>query len=228
MAAEEKVILGNVNRGEVTHEFFASVISLLLYDINNKRRLACVNPRAGGACVSLARNETVAWFLNDTVAKYLWFVDSDMQFPPETLETLIESLEANNLPLLGGLYMTTIDKLVPALWHYGLDENGKEHMVPFDDIPDERLVEVDATGAGCLLLTRELLLEMWDKYPDARPQCWFEEKSYDGKAWGEDFTFCRRVGRELGHKIFVDTSVDINHIKRTKLHKDMMKEMVAA
>src|SRR5208283_5741689 len=65
--------------------------------------------------------------------------------------------------------------------------------------PRDRLVEVDACGAGFLLISREALLKI------GAP--WFQQT----QAYGEDFFFCAKAA-SVGLKVYVDTRVKCLHM----------------
>lgn len=68
---------------------------------------------------------------------------------------------------------------------------------------DGELVEVDATGTGCLMFDMKIFDEI--------PEPWFKFAKTKKGTVGEDFYFCNRV-RKAGHKIFVDTSLQVGHL----------------
>jgi len=70
---------------------------------------------------------------------------------------------------------------------------------------------VDAVGAGCLLVNREVFTKIRDM-PVERAAPWFQETVYHDRLMGEDFTFCMRAAA-AGYKIAVNTSVRFGHIK---------------
>jgi hypothetical protein len=94
----------------------------------------------------------------------------------------------------------------PLLFRW--DENEKKYAAwGYDEaevaIDSGALVEVDATGAGCVLYDTQVFF-------DIDPP-WFEFGLRDGRPVGEDITFCEKL-RSAGHHITVDTSIDIQHL----------------
>ena len=71
--------------------------------------------------------------------------------------------------------------------------------------PEDTAVEVDATGAGCLMFDMGVFRKL--------PRPWFRnDKAPDGAPpIGEDIGFCQDL-KAAGYKIFVDTSVPAGHL----------------
>jgi hypothetical protein len=80
---------------------------------------------------------------------------------------------------------------------------GKYHHVPDEEIYSGDLIEVDATGTGCIFYDMRVFRDV--RYP------WFKtRRQKNGKPIGEDIGFCSKLKR-AGYKIFVDTSIQIGH-----------------
>lgn len=180
---------------------------------SSSRIVACQGLPAG-ANITTARNAQVRWFLDHTQAEWLWIVDSDMQFPPDTLERLCASAHDRTHRIVGGLCFALLtdprsghDYPAPTL--YLLSDTPGE-MLRLWDWPPGQLCEVDATGAACLLVHRSVLEKMRDA--NDGPWHWFREHVAEGRPISEDITFCLRA-RSLGYSVWVDTSVQIDHMK---------------
>ncbi len=207
--------------GDVKDELFYSLMSLrkppgtLITKITNKG-------------VDVARNEIVDKMERD----YIFFMDGDQTFPPETLERLLSW----DLPIVSGLYFKPYGKPVPHVYKYMWEEAKKyekeedpaDHFyltmvnevaaylakyhkdiakgeIPTALLPPrkEDLIECDGVGGGCLLVHRRVF--------DALEKPYF--KCNPGTQVGEDFYFCRKV-REAGFKIYLDPSILCGHKQR--------------
>ena len=88
-------------------------------------------------------------------------------------------------------------------------ELGKFEGVPDDEIEaaigSGDLLEVDATGCGCIMYRNQVFLDI------ERP--WFElsKNEKTGAPVGEDIGFCVKL-KENGYSIYVDCLVDIQHL----------------
>jgi hypothetical protein len=79
----------------------------------------------------------------------------------------------------------------------------------------DSLVEVDATGTGCIMYEMSIFQAM--PYPWFR----FRQGPY-GAPVGEDFGFCHDL-REKGYRIFVDTSVTAGHLSEMEINEGTWK-----
>ncbi len=181
-----------------------------------------------GANVSAPRNEVVKQFLAYGKADWLFMVDTDMTFAPDTVERLLEYADPDAAPIVGGLCFGLNDRgeTVPTL--YGLmgdpDDPANLDVTRFDAFPPDAMFQVVATGAACLLIHKTVFERMRDfEHPnrpgkvgfnDAYP--WFQELEHDGRPVSEDIAFCWRAGL-LQIPVYVNTAVQIGHIKERVL-----------
>jgi len=120
---------------------------------------------------------------------------------------MIARMMGHKLPVVGARVHRRYPPFDPILYR---GEIGSYHSVPDEEIEAARkngnpLVESDATGCGCILYDLMVFANM--------PEPWFEltidEKT--GAPVGEDIGFCSKLKKE-GHKIFVDCSIEIQHL----------------
>jgi hypothetical protein len=230
-AAEEKVVIAYLHPNLVHGAFMESVLDLLVYDAAFHKRIVNGGGRlATQANANLAgpRNGLVRKFLAYGKADWLWMVDSDMTFRPDTLERLLEFADPDEAPIVGGLCFGFDDKgdIQPTLFGLVGDEASPK-VIRYHEWPPDSMFQVAATGAACLLIHKGALERIRDAeipsragrpgFNDAFP--WFQETEHDGSPVGEDFTFCWRAGL-LGIPVFVNTAVQIGHIKDRELTLD--------
>lgn len=175
--------------------------------------------------VDVARNIIVEKLERD----WLFFMDDDQTFPPETLQRLMSW----DLPIVSGLYFKSPGKPVPHAYSYmweeakkypdAKDEQGDHfymskvnevasYLARFrDQIKDglptallpakrEDLIECDGVGGGCLLIHKRVFQAMEKPYFLCNP----------GTFIGEDFYFSRKA-QAAGFKIFLDPGVICGH-----------------
>lgn len=207
MVTTTDVMLMWCTAGDVRNEFAMSVV-----DCDRHSRLGQIGSIVAGPRIGENRNRMVDAFAT-TDFEWLWMVDADMVFAPDALERLL----ATKHHVVGGLCRTSEGK--PTMWRFtdGLDT---ERVEAWDD---GDIVEVDATGTGCLLIHRSVLSRMKAKYASLEsgaenPYPWFIDGlcSRKGDPLGEDTAFCVRA-RGLGIPIFVHTGVKVGHVKTTIL-----------
>lgn len=227
----EKVVVGYLSPGLVHSAFMESMLDLIVYDTAFHQRIVNGGGRLAtqaGANLAGPRNGLVRRFLEYGRADWLWMVDSDMTFTPDTVERLLEFADPDVAPLVGGLCFGFDDKaqIQPTLFGLIGDETSPQ-VIRYHEWPPESMFQVAATGAACLLIHKSALERIRDArlpnrngrrgFNDAFP--WFQEVEHDGEPVSEDITFCWRAGL-LGIPLHVNTAVQLGHIKHRELTMD--------
>lgn len=130
---------------------------------------------------------------------HLLMMDTDMVYHPETIPTLI----SHKLPVVGALCYRRYPPFDPLM----LQGDPLQGYESIDEWKEGELVEVDATGTGCLMFNMSVFHKM--------PAPWFKFRDNPndkvGGVIGEDVGFCWDLKR-AGYRIFVDTSVPSTHL----------------
>ena len=132
----------------------------------------------------------------DIGAEWVWFIDSDADFPVETLEKL---KACNSDIACTDMWSRNIPSFRTVM-RMGI-HNGELASLPVQDFPTG-VEDVDVCGMHCTLIRASLLRRMKEAYPN-RPWFWTSEH-------GEDATFCF-AAKELGASIKCDFSVMSGH-----------------
>lgn len=160
----------------------------------------CVLAMNPGSLVYTSR-EKLAMMAIENEAKYVFWMDSDMQFPQDCLIRMIDTLERNNLDMLTGLYFRRVPPYSPVLFDRLEMDHNECKWSEFEEIPNE-IFEVGGCGFGCVLVKTDVLFNVLAAYgtmftPIGRN--------------GEDVAFCIRA-RECGFKIHCDPSIICGHV----------------
>jgi GT2 family glycosyltransferase len=224
----QKVMLGYLHPGHEQHCFAASLRELMFYDAAHGQHIVShaygVAPKETGAAhINAGRNTLASMLLNQQEAGWLLMIDADMGFAPDTVERLLDAADAIDRPIVGGLAFAQKSDGIGAMYArryrmcptiYRMYETETEvGFVPVFDYPRDQLVEVDATGAACILIHRSVLEKITRESP-GRPfdQVSIAKGSTGRTDFGEDLSFCIRA-RAAGASIHVDTSVKTTHDK---------------
>lgn len=219
-----KVAVGFLDPGTWSYCFGQSLIDLYLTDAHGPRRIVPDgvqlrdNCQAGG--VVAGRNEVARKFLDASDCEWLFMVDSDMGFAPDTVERLIASADPVARPVVGGLCFALRRErpgdchgqkyvVVPTCFEFVETET----EVGFRSILDyerDALVQVSGTGAACLLIHRTALHRVRERYGPV----WFDPITHPTgpTTFSEDLSFCVRLAA-VGLPVYVDTSVRTTHDK---------------
>ena len=169
----------------------------------------CYLTMKAGSLIYTSRNSLATEAIKSE-ADYVFWLDSDMVFPADTLVRMMDILKKNDLDILTGLYFRRVAPFSPVLFDK-LEINGVEAaFTEFETIPD-KLFEVGACGFGCVLMRTECLYDIGGKYGGV----WFTPMNNAG----EDCSFCIRA-REEGYHIFLDPSIACGHMGYAAVTKE--------
>lgn len=209
---------------QVSHSWHESMMRLVAWDAAHDCRLIGTNGPfmircdAGGLVES--RNLAVTRFLDETPHEWLWFVDTDMGFSPDTVDRLVEVADPVERPVVGalcfGLREMDYDGLggrrvmpSPTIFRQAKDKQGNIGFATDFFYEKDTLMQVAGTGAACLLIHRGALEKMRAEFQDT----WFDQVRYqDRRLVSEDLSFCYRLA-SIGVPLFVHTGVKTSHHK---------------
>lgn len=164
--------------------------------------------------IEYQRNKMAEDFLA-TDCDWLWFIDSDV-LPTENSLELLKLL--GKADIVAGIYpilSLPASKKPEMIWSFYEARDNLFSEFRDKSINDNRVVEADAAGTGCMLLSRKVLSdERLQVAPDCTPPALFHTpRQPNGKVGGtEDMEFCGRA-RRLGYRLLVDTGVRWGHMK---------------
>jgi hypothetical protein len=157
--------------------------------------------------LSEARNSIVSQALMDGCS-HLLMCDTDQVYPEGVLEQLLEGVQSG---------WDAVGASVHRRWPpFDLimlrGEVGNYKHVPDEECYSGKIVEVDATGTGCVMFDTRCFLDLRDP--------WFRDAvTLNGKTVGEDIDLFARL-REQGKRIAVDTSVEVGHLSTKIITRD--------
>lgn len=223
------VVVGYISPGDLKTAFHMSMVNILLQSPDVHAEISITS----GPRIAAARNDVCRIFMEKYPdQEWLFMVDSDMTFLPDTVQRFLASANSKIRPIVGGLCFGggRIGVPFPTLYTFvNPKENDGRITKVIRDYPKNALKKVDATGAAALFVHRSVLQAMAEKYatsPDGypNPHPWFSETVHMGCEYGEDFSFCVRA-KQLGYDIFVDTAIKFGHIKTIDFNEEFY-EMV--
>lgn len=144
-----------------------------------------------GTYLPKARNMIHKAFVGKSDMPYLAMIDSDILLPPNFLETLM----AHNLPIVGGWYKDKV-KHTPTVYDFVETKDGVNYF-RHREKEGQGLEKVDAMGAGCWLMKREVAIALG-------------EEPYDMNSGGEDMVLCKKL-MDLGIPLHVDWDLPMAH-----------------
>lgn len=210
---------------QIEHSFAVSLMALANYDAAHDQRLfGSAGPlmmRCGTGGLVQARTDVFRHWLDATSDEWLWMVDTDMGFAPDTVDRLLESADPVERPVVGalcfGLKQDEPDGFggwstypYPTIFGWDNGDDGVSGFRRAVDYPRDSLIRVAGTGSACLLVHRSAAEKLRAEYGDD----WFAPVRYpDGRWVSEDLSLCYRLG-VLDIPLYVNTAVKTTHAKQ--------------
>lgn len=164
--------------------------------------------KSGSMIYSSRDSLAITAFQNDY--DYIFWMDSDMQFPRDCLTSMLKTLQEKKLDILTGLYYRRMPPYSPVLFDK-LEIDGEiADYTEFTDVP-EGLFKVGGCGFGCVLMDVGVFIDVIGKF--------------NGQMFtpigrnGEDTSFCWRA-RQCGYEIWCDPSVVCGHVGYSVITKE--------
>lgn len=195
------VNLALVSSHVIPSEFLDYLLPLIFHTLQKGIKLTFSISHA--SFVDWARNICVEEALNDYNSDYVFFLDVDV-FPPQNI---IEKLLAQNKDIVSGPYHSKKPPFHPHA--YKELDNGSYETI---EIKKNSLLEVDAVGAGCLLIKTNVLKKMTKPWfstvlPGLNAEHAKDLKFDKTQGLGEDLYFCKKA-RNAGFKIYYDNTIN--------------------
>lgn len=182
--------------------------------LRNMQGIAAILPVAGQP-YDMGRN-TINRAALEGGFTHAFHFDSDVVAPPDAIPRLL----SRRVDICSGIY----HRRSPPVGVPVLIKNGQW----VQNYPPNSLFEVDYVGAGCLLLSRNVMERMARECPPKPNKQWFswqvDEVGLCPPGWNlsEDFVFCKQAKDRLGIPTLVDSNVICKHIGYSEVHHNRM------
>ena len=166
------------NGHNVTYSWHHSVIELLGWDITHEGRVmrgGYVAMKGSTDGLADARNKAVKLFLSERQADWLFWVDTDMGFFPDTIDRLLEAADPAERPIVGALAFTQQEaapdgmggwrsRAAPTVFDWTVLDDGQMGFSVRWKYPPDQLVQVGGTGSACILIHRSVFERIKAKF----------------------------------------------------------------
>jgi hypothetical protein len=226
----DAVAVAYVHSDEVFYSWHHSMTQLLAYDAANSGRIwngGYVAIRCGTDGLAEARNKAVTEFLADSTAAWLWWVDTDMGFLPDTVDRLVDAADPAERPIVGALTFANRETdndgmggrravAAPVVLDWKTIDGESGYDVRWD-YPRDTVTRVDGVGMACVLIHRSVLERIADQFGPN----WYSRarNPSTNQMISEDLSFCVRANA-LEIPIHVHTGVPTTHAKRMWLSEE--------
>lgn len=157
-----------------------------------------------GYRVDQVRNLIADWVVRGF--DYLFSVDHDVTFPPDTLRRLLE----HDVDLVSGVYRQRLEPQRIEIYDIG------GNRMEYENIYGKPIVEIGGCGFGCVLVRKEVLKDV------GYPQFEYHPALDHNNTISEDTDFCRKA-REKNFTLWCDPSVVCGHIGMSTMHVEVPK-----
>lgn len=165
-----------------------------------------------GSLIYTSRNDLARYAMKEGFDYVLW-MDSDMVFPEDFHERMLQTMIDNNLDILSGIYYKRQPPYSPVLFNKMKVTGHGWEFGWVEDVPEE-LFEIEACGFGCVLMKTEVLMSVQLKH-----QYLFHPKQNGG----EDVSFCWRA-RDCGYRIMCDPKIVCGHVGNVVITDTLFKQ----
>lgn len=214
------VTVAYVHDAEVAYSWHRSLTDMLIYDLSSQQRIVrggylAVRYSTGG--IVKARNEAVDMFLQAKSSDWLFWVDTDMGFAPDTVDRLLEAADPVERPIMGALCFSSKEirsdglggywtQPIPTILDWTVLPSGEAGFAARFGYEPDTVVKCTGTGAACILVHRTVLETLGpNPYEPLR-------NPTTGELIGEDLSFCARAA-EHDIPVHVHTGVKTSHLK---------------
>lgn len=154
-----------------------------------------------GYRVDQVRNLIADWVIRGF--DYLFSVDHDITFPPDTLKKLL----SHDQDLVSGVYRQRLEPQQLEIFEpFGTRMTAEDLY-----FKDWKLVGIGGCGFGCVLVKKEVLAGV------GYPQFEYHPALDHGNTISEDLDFCKKAIAK-GFKLWCDPSIRCGHIGSTTMH----------
>ncbi len=139
--------------------------------------------------------------ISDWVIKgfdYLFSVDSDITFQPDTLLKLL----SHDKDVVSGMYIQRIPNT------HNLELYCDTGRIDYENIMNKGLIQISGCGFGCVLVKKEVFVGI------GYPQFEYHSAIDHNETISEDVDFCKKA-IDKGFSIWADTSIKCSHIGNT-------------
>lgn len=208
-----RVLIATPTMGVVDTRFMMSVLGL-------EKSCQCNFGIEDGSLIYMARNRIAAKAIDQGFDYILW-IDSDMEFPPDTMKRLVEDA-TQGMDFVSSLYFKrsfpTAPVICKELKYTELDGGGfVSEPVIYSDYPKDSVFEIAAAGFGCCIIKTDVIKEIAEHFKCSP----FEPIP----SMGEDFAFCKRMA-DMGKKMYCDSRVKVGHIGRLVFNENVYNGQV--
>jgi glycosyltransferase involved in cell wall biosynthesis len=192
--AKKRILIAIPTNRNIEAETFKSIYNLIIPD-----GYTVEFQYFWGYQVDQVRNLIAHWIINYGY-NYLFAVDSDIAFAPDTLVKLL----SHDKDLVSGIYVQRIPGRHTIEIMRKNNQGGVSH-VDWNEIRGQGLIQIEGCGFGCVLVKAEVFKAI------PYPHFLYHSAIDHANTLSEDVHFCNQM-RDRGFSLWADTSIICDHI----------------
>lgn len=218
------VCLAYVYQEQIEYCWHYSMVEMFGYDLSHHGRVISggfVAIHHGTDGLVQARNMAVLTFLTEkSHANWMLWIDTDMGFPPDTADVLLEAADPVTRPIVGALCFAQRQiapdglggwtcRAQPTIFDWKVIGT-QSGFVARLDYERDTVTRVSGTGSACVLIHRSAFERIQLRYG----QSWYSRipNHSVGEMTSEDLSFCMKAGA-CDIPVHVHTGVKVTHRK---------------
>lgn len=208
---EETLAIAWCDSGMVDGKFMQGVTDVMLHGGAKVKTTL----RTTGNQIGRQRETVVKYWYENNKSDWLLWVDSDVVLSPDNFKKLWDKRDAEERPILTGVYFTTDTPeeplMIPLPTLFEFEVKGNEVAIKrIHPLPKDKFMKVGAAGMGFVLMHRNVVTRILEVLPNTPL---FTEVGVGKRFMGEDiffFSLCDRANIP----VWCDTSATVPHMKR--------------
>ncbi len=212
--------------------------------------MKCILHMHSESLITRSRNKIAKEFLANETLTHLFFIDADIDFPPQAVFRLLLAdrpisagvypMKTFNWPAEGVPAGMTSDEFRLLTTEYPFNPLRHDPRKALDCVDADGFVEVAEAPSGFMCVKRHVFYDMMKAYPELRytpdgpagqPDAHLYWRFFDcmvdpetNRYLSEDFAFCR-LWRGMGHKVYVDLNSRFGHLGQHMFRGDLTQSL---
>ena len=215
MEEKETVSLAWIDSGTVEGKFAEGMVYAALTGNDYTLRISDMI-RVRGIQITRQRELVFKHWKELTKTDWLLCVDSDVVLNKNALDKIFSCADKDKFKMISGVYYVSLnsESTLPEPRICLFNDISEYHIETIKELPENKLIKVDISGMGFLLIHKSILDVIDEHYPDVNV---FEEKQGKAEKFvGEDVNFFRKM-RAVGVNLYAHTGAFVQHIKHVSI-----------
>ena len=214
MKKKETIAVGWCDNGTTDGVFVEGLMTIAITQNSDEFPIKSF-VRVEGNQIARQRQALLDFWYEKTDTDWLFWIDSDILVTQDVWQKICKTADKKTKPIVSGIYFIAKEKddslpiLLPCIFDDIDDVTVKFHH----PLPDNKVIKIDCAGMGLVIMHRDVVSKLKNKYGDK--YFLFGESNSSGDEFiGEDIAFFRNC-KKINIPVYANTGAIAKHIKRT-------------